>query len=44
MIYNIKDYGAVGDGRTLNTQVIQNTIDEWQKTVAVLYMFLTVCI
>lgn len=31
MIYNIKDYGAVGDGRTLNTQVIQNTIDESAK-------------
>ena len=31
MIYNIKDYGAVGDGRTLNTQVIQNTIDECAK-------------
>ncbi len=28
MKINIKDYGAIGDARTLNTQVIQNAIDE----------------
>ena len=25
-VYNIKDYGAVGDGKTLNTEAINNTI------------------
>jgi hypothetical protein len=25
--YNIADYGAVGDGQTINTEIIQNTID-----------------
>ena len=27
MIFNIKDFGAVADGKTLNTTAIQNTID-----------------
>lgn len=27
MVYNIKDYGAVADGKTLNTAAIQRTID-----------------
>lgn len=26
-IFDIKDYGAVGDGKTLNTQAIQNAIE-----------------
>ena len=28
MVYDIKDFGAVGDGKTLNTRSIQNAIDE----------------
>ncbi len=28
IVYNIKDFNAVGDGKTLNTQAIQKTIDE----------------
>ena len=31
MIYNIKDFGAVGDGKTLNTKSIQKAIDECTK-------------
>ena len=31
MIYNIKDYGAVGDGNTLDTKSIQAAIDECFK-------------
>ena len=27
MVFNIKDFGAVADGKTLNTTAIQNTID-----------------
>ena len=27
MIVNIKDFGAIGDGKTLNTRYIQNAID-----------------
>ena len=27
MIFNIKDFGAVADGKTLNTAAIQNAID-----------------
>ena len=27
MIYNIKDFGAVADGKTINTKAIQNAID-----------------
>ena len=26
-IYNVRDFGAIGDGKTLNTQAIQKTID-----------------
>ncbi len=26
-IYNIRDFGAIGDGETLNTQAIQKAID-----------------
>ena len=32
MIYNIKDFGAVGDGTTLNTSSIQSAIDKAHKT------------
>ena len=28
MIYNIKDFGAIGDEKTLNTKAIQNAIDK----------------
>ena len=31
MIYNIKDFGAIGDGKTLNTNTIQKAIDECSK-------------
>ena len=31
MIYNIVDYGAVGDGKTVNTKAIQNAIDDCSK-------------
>ena len=27
MVFNISDYGAVSDGKTLNTKAIQETID-----------------
>ena len=27
-IYNVRDFGAIGDGKTLNTQTIQKAIDE----------------
>ena len=27
MVWEIREYGAVDDGRTVNTAVIQNTID-----------------
>ena len=26
-IFNISDFGAIGDGKTLNTEAIQNAID-----------------
>ena len=28
MVVNVKDFGAIGDGKTLNTKAIQNAIDE----------------
>ena len=28
MFYNVLDYGAVSDGKTLNTKAIQKAIDE----------------
>lgn len=31
MIYNIKDFGAIGDGKALNTNAIQKAIDECSK-------------
>ena len=27
MIWNVREYGALADGRTVNTSAIQNTID-----------------
>jgi hypothetical protein len=30
-VFNIKDYGAVGDGKTLNTEAINNTIADCSK-------------
>jgi len=30
-VYNISNYGAIGDGATLNTMAIQNTIDDCSK-------------
>lgn len=31
-IYNITDFGAIGDGKTLNTAAIQTAIDECAKS------------
>ena len=31
MIFNVTDFGAVGDGKVLNTAFIQNAIDECNK-------------
>lgn len=31
-VYNISDYGAIADGKTINTQAIQKAIDECSKT------------
>lgn len=31
MVYNIKDFGAIADGKTLNTLAIQNAIDSCYK-------------
>lgn len=28
MVYNIRRNGALGDGKTVNTRIIQNTIDQ----------------
>lgn len=30
--YNVKDFGAVGDGKTMNTKAIQNAIDKCAQT------------
>ena len=30
-IYNIIDYGGIGDGKTLNTKAIQKAIDQCHK-------------
>lgn len=30
-VYNIENYGAIGDGKTMNTEVIQNVIDMASK-------------
>ncbi len=29
--FNVRDYGAIGDGKTLNTKAIQNAIDDCHK-------------
>ena len=29
---NVKDFGAVGDGKTLNSEVLQKAIDECNRT------------
>lgn len=31
MIINIKDFGAIGDGKTVNTEIIQSAIDTCAK-------------
>ena len=30
-IYDVKDFGAIGDGETLNTEAIQSAIDECSR-------------
>jgi polygalacturonase len=31
-VYNVQDFGAVGDGKTINTKAIQSAIDQCSKT------------
>ena len=37
-LYNVKDFGAIGDGRFDNTQVFQNALDEAAKTGGIVYV------
>ena len=37
-IYNVRDHGAIGDGKTLDTKAIQETIDQCAKEGGKVYL------